>query len=344
MFKAAILGGTGYTGVELVRLLTLHPEVELVFISSESSAGKKISDIHPQFKGCVDLKLEPMEVERIPQAVDMVFCALPHGRSASTVAALRENKFRVIDLSADFRLTEAALYEEWYAADHPVKELLGSAVYGLPELYTEEIKKAGLIANPGCYPTSVILALAPLLKEGLVDLDTIIIDSKSGVSGAGRIPRQAFHFPECSDNFKAYRVASHQHTPEIEQELGYLAGHNLQVTFTPHLVPMNRGILSTIYLKLKKPGDGEELYTLAEKFYSGSPFVRILEQPALPETRFVRGSNYCDIAIRFDPRTNNVIVISAIDNLVKGASGQAVQNMNIMLGLPEETGLAQLPY
>ncbi len=344
MINAAVLGATGYTGTELVRLLSAHPGVDLVFISSESHAGKKISEIHPQFGGQVDLTLKSMQIGQIPGSTDLVFCALPHGKSAEAVSALLKKDLRVVDLSADYRLKRPELYNEWYAMDHPHAELLNLAIYGLPELYNQEIAGAQLIANPGCYPTSTLLALAPLLKSKLADTNSIIIDAKSGVSGAGRTPKQSFHFPDCTENFKAYRVASHQHTPEIEQELSRMAGKDLKITFTPHLVPMVRGILSTIYLQLDQSKSEEELYAIYKNFYSSSPFVRIKDAPSLPETRFVRGSNFCDLALKFDRRTNRLIVISAIDNLVKGASGQAVQNMNIMLGLPEETGLGQLPF
>ncbi len=342
MIKAAVLGATGYTGTELMRLLSAHPEVDLALVSSESYAGKKVSDLHPQFKGKIDLTLDQMQIEKIPGFIDLVFCALPHGKSAEAGAALLKKGFRVIDLSADFRLNHADLYRQWYKLEHPHQDLLGNVVYGLPELYGDVIKNADLVANPGCYPTGVILGLAPLLKHKLVNLKSIIIDAKSGVSGAGRVPKQPFHFPECTENFKAYRVASHQHTPEIEQELGRIAGEELKVTFTPHLVPMVRGILCTTYLELSEFKSEEDIFKLYDSFYSSSPFVRIFEPPFLPETRFVRGSNYCDLAFKFDIRTNRLIVISAIDNLVKGASGQAVQNMNIMLNLPEETGLGQL--
>ncbi len=341
MIKTAVLGATGYTGTELMRLLSSHPEVDLALVSSKSYAGKKVSDIHPQFKGQIDLTLDQMRVEKIPGSIDLVFCALPHGESAEAGAALLKRGFRVIDLSADFRLNHADLYSQWYKLEHPHQDILGSAAYGLPELYSEVIKGADLVANPGCYPTGVILGLAPLLKHKLINLESIIVDAKSGVSGAGRAPKQPFHFPECTENFKAYRVASHQHTPEIEQELGRIAGEELKITFTPHLVPMVRGILCTTYLELSGSKSEEEIFNLYNSFYSSCPFVRIFEPPLLPETRFVRGSNYCDLALKLDMRTNRLIVISAIDNLVKGASGQAVQNMNIMFDLPEETGLCQ---
>lgn len=344
MIKAAVLGATGYTGMELVRLLYAHPEVEIVFLSSESNAGRKMSAVHPQFYGQVDLQLQHMKVDRVPGDADIIFCALPHGQSAPVVPELLERGFRVIDLSADFRLSNAALYPRWYKREHPCPEKLQDAVYGLPEIYSAAIRDASLLANPGCFPTGILLALAPLLEGKVVDPGGIIIDAKTGVSGAGRSPKQAFHFPECSDNFKAYRIAEHQHTPEIEQELERISGGTLQVTFVPHLVPMVRGILSTIYAYPAGDWDENKIGSLYKKFYSRSYFIRFFEQPALPETRFVRGSNFCDLACRFDHRTGRLIIVAAIDNLVKGASGQAVQNMNIMFDLPEETGLKQVPF
>ena len=341
MIEAAVLGATGYTGIELIRLINAHPDVSLALATSESHHGKKISDVHPQFYGQTDLILGKMEPDQMPSTIDVVFCALPHGSSAEAGSTLYKKGFRVIDLSADFRLKKPEAYSQWYSLDHLHPELLECSVYGLPELYGEQVKNARLIANPGCYPTGIILALAPLLKNKMVDLNSIIIDAKSGVSGAGRAPKQPFHFPECTENFKAYRVASHQHTPEIEQELSCLAEKELKVTFTPHLVPMIRGILSTIYLKLNTEKNETELNKLYINFYDDSPFVRILKPPALPETRFVRGSNYCDLALRLDSRTGQLIIISAIDNLVKGAAGQAVQNMNLMFGFSETAGLGQ---
>jgi len=344
MTEVAVLGATGYTGFELVRLLDGHPQAEAVFLSSESHAGLKISDIHPQLHERTDLTLNKMRIKDIPKTVELVFCALPHGQSAEVVSALLENGVRVVDLSADYRLKQAALYKEWYGLDHPYPSLLEESVYGLPELNKEQIATAQLAANPGCYPTSIILALAPLLNAKMVSAGSLIIDSKSGVSGAGRTPKQPFHFPECTENFKAYRVASHQHTPEIEQELGRLAGQDMKVTFTPHLVPMIRGILSTIYLEPAALKTEAEYIDLLSSFYAECKFVRVLDTPVLPETRLVRGSNYCDLALKLDQRTGRLIIISAIDNLIKGAAGQALQNMNIMLGLDEDSGLGQVPY
>jgi N-acetyl-gamma-glutamyl-phosphate reductase len=341
MVDVAVLGATGYTGMELIRLLHGHPEVRLSFLSSESSAGLSLAQVHPQFLKLVEQVLQPLEVEAIPETVKLVFCALPHGSSAKVVPALLSRSLRVVDLSADFRLKDASLYDRWYNRSCPAPELLPEAVYGLPELYAGPIAAARLVANPGCFPTSVLLALAPLARAGLVDWETVIIDSKTGVSGAGRSPKQEFHFPECTENFKAYRVARHQHTPEMEQELSRLAGEQVRVTFTPHLAPMSRGILSTIYLKLKprERRSLEELYALYREFYRSCPFIRLLPEQQLPETRRVRCSNYCDLSLRLDERTGRIIVLSAIDNLTKGASGQAIQNMNIMLGFPETMGL-----
>ncbi len=342
MIKTAVLGATGYTGIELIRLLKGHPMAEPVFLSSESHSGKKISEVHPQFRGQVDLVLQSSEVERIPLSTDLVFCALPHGESMAKVVALRGNDFRVIDLSADFRLKKKELYRDWYALDHRGEALLTEAVYGLPELNRHEISEAKLVANPGCYPTAVILALAPLLHHKIIKTGPIIIDAKSGVSGAGRAPRQPFHFPDCTENFKAYKVAEHQHTPEIEQELGRIGGENVLITFVPHLVPMVRGILCTIYVELNRPSGEDELRSLYHDYYCQSAFVRIYEENILPETRFVRGTNFFDLALKIDRRTGRLLIIGAIDNLVKGASGQAVQNMNLMFGLAEKCGLEQL--
>ncbi|MEW5786091.1 MAG: N-acetyl-gamma-glutamyl-phosphate reductase [Bacillota bacterium] len=341
--EIAVLGATGYTGMELVRLLYFHPGVRLSFLSSESSAGLNLGSVHPQFYGMFEEPLQPLRVDQVPTAVELVFCALPHGRSAAVVPALLQRGKKVIDLSADFRLLDPDLYRQWYGRNEPVEPPAAEAVYGLPELYGAAVRGARLVANPGCYPTSIILGLAPLAREGLVEWSSVIVDAKSGVSGAGRAPRQDFHFPECTENFKAYRVACHQHTPEIEQELGRLAGEKVTLTFTPHLVPMVRGILSTIYLTPRRKQTAAELLALYRDFYRPHRFVRILEPPLLPETRLVRGTNYCDVALRHDERTGRLIIISVIDNLTRGASGQAVQNMNLMLGFAEDTGLRYLP-
>lgn len=341
--EVAVLGATGYAGCELVRLLCRHPGVEIAFVSSESHAGSSLDLVHPQFYNLFELELQPLRLSAIPESVELVFCALPHGSSAGVVPGLLAAGKRVIDLSADFRLRDPELYEIWYSRTHPVPELLDKAIYGLPEINREAIAGAELVANPGCYPTAALLALAPLAAKGLADWDSVVIDAKSGVSGAGRTPRQPFHFPECTENVKAYRVADHQHTPEIEQCLSHLSGGSVTVTFTPHLVPMARGIFSTVYLRLQRGCTADQLDQLYRDFYGGHPFVRVLPPSRLPETRLVRGGNYCDLGLRFDRRAGRLLVLSVIDNLVKGAAGQAVQNMNIMCGLPEETGLTQPP-
>ncbi len=340
MLRVGIVGATGYTGRELVRLLGRHRRVQLTCLTSESHAGEAFSEVFPEFAGLCAINLEKFSPERLQEKADFLFSALPHGLSRERVPELLKISGRVIDLSGDFRLTDAALYPVWYGYEHGREALLKESVYGLPELNRQAIAGARLVANPGCYPTSILLALKPLLQEKLVDLGEIIIDAKSGVSGAGRSPKLPFHYPECSENFKAYRVASHQHTPEIEEQAGLLAGDgDIIVNFTPHLVPMVRGILSTIYLKLKKPLPQEDLFSLFKAHYGEETFVRIHLPPRLPETRFVWGTNFCDLSLRLDGRNGRLILVSAIDNLVKGAAGQAVQNMNIMQGWPEEEGL-----
>jgi N-acetyl-gamma-glutamyl-phosphate reductase len=339
MLKVAVVGATGYTGRELVQILACHPKVRLSCLTSDSSAGLRFDQVYPQFRSLVELPLARLAEVEMPAQCDFIFSALPHGLSLETVPALLATGRPVVDLSGDFRLKDGDLYRQWYGYDHDRRELLPASTYGLPELYRETIGKSGFIANPGCYPTSVLLALAPLLRESIIDPDEIIIDAKSGVSGAGRQAKLPFHFPECTENFKAYKVAEHQHTPEIEQELTTICGRPLRVAFTAHLVPMVRGILSTIYLRAASGTDEQDLWAVYERHYAGEPFIRLLRPPELPETKYVSGSNFCDITFRLDRRTGRLIVISAIDNLVKGAAGQAVQNMNIMLGWPEETGL-----
>jgi len=340
MTKVAVLGATGYTGIELVRLLLLHPQVELSLVSSDSRRGEKLSDAHPHFWGISDLVFSAPDPGELPPGVELVFCALPHGSSAEIVRSLKEAGVRVIDLSADFRLKQPSKYQEWYQRTHPCPELLEEAVYGLPEIYPQQVKAAHLVANPGCYPTSVLLPLIPLARQGLLPEKGVVVDSKSGVSGAGRSPAQGFHFPECNESFKAYRVASHQHTPEMEQELSFNLGSKLNLIFTPHLVPVNRGIISTSYLLLNNEAVGEkELRNILVDFYGETGFVKLLKPGVFPETRWVKGANYCHINFRLDERTGTVVMVSALDNLVKGAAGQAVQNMNLMMGLPEKTGL-----
>ncbi len=341
--RVGIVGVTGYTGSELLRLLYAHDQVTLTYVTSHSFTGKKLAEVHPQYSGLVDLICRPFSAEEAKEKTDLVFCALPHGEAMDAVSQLVAAGIKIVDLSADFRLLDRDLYREWYNKEHTCPAYLGRAVYGLPELYRKEIREASFVANPGCYPTSVLLALAPLARKKLIRWETLVVDAKSGTSGAGRNPSQLLHFPECAENFRAYRVAVHQHTPEMEQELGRLAGEKVCFTFVPHLLPMIRGILSTIYLQLNTDLQEEDLWRLYEEFYRDEKFVRLFAPPLLVETKYVYGSNYCALSLRKDRRTGKVIIFSAIDNLVKGAAGQAVQNMNIMLGFAEAKGLEMLP-
>jgi N-acetyl-gamma-glutamyl-phosphate reductase len=342
MLKVAIAGASGYTGLELIRLLDRHPDVEITSVTSEQSAGRLISDIFPSLRNRMDLVLEPLEPTAITAKADLIFTALPHQAAMAVVPTLLEAGKRVVDLSADYRLNDPELYAAWYCK-HQNPELLPEAVFGLPELHRSEISQARLVANPGCYPTSVILGLKPLLEQGLVELDSIVADSKSGVSGAGRSAKLESLYCELNDSFKAYGVGGlHRHTPEIEQELSKLAGQQLAITFTPHLVPMDRGILSTIYARPASKVTIEQLHELYQQSYRSEPFVRVLDKGSFPSTAYVRGSNFCDIGVALDQRTNRIIIVSAIDNLVKGASGQAVQNMNLVCGFPETSGLEGL--
>jgi N-acetyl-gamma-glutamyl-phosphate reductase len=342
MINVAVVGASGYTGVELLRILHCHPEVAVTCVTSEQSAGKRISDLFPSLRGRCDLVLENLEPVRIAERAELIFTALPHKAAMEVVPTFLKLKKKVVDLSADYRLHDAAEYGKWYEP-HMNPELLGQAVYGLPEIRRAKIAKAQLVANPGCYPTSITLGLAPLLKKGLIDASTIIADSKSGVSGAGRSAKVDNLYCEVNDGFKAYGVGGvHRHIPEIEQELSELAGKPVVISFTPHLVPMDRGILSTIYAALLKKMTAADLVKLYTDFYKGEGFVRVLPEGQFPSTAYVRGSNFCDIGLGFDQRTGRVIVVSAIDNLTKGASGQAVQNMNIVCGFPENLGLEGL--
>lgn len=339
MLNVAIVGASGYTGLELIRLLHCHPEVAVTCLTSEQSAGKPISEVFPTLRGRCGIVLENLEPVRISEKADIIFTALPHKAAMEVVPTFLKLGKRVIDLSADYRLSDPAVYGEWYEP-HINPAGLKKAVYGLPEIRRAKIKGAKLVANPGCYPTSIILGLAPLLKKGLIELSSIIADSASGVTGAGRSAKVDSLYCEVNEGYKAYGVGgAHRHTPEIEQELSLLAGDPLKITFTPHLLPMDRGILSTIYASPKKKISTEILVALYREFYAGEPFVRVLAEGNLPSTAFVRGSNFCDIAPLVDPRTGRIIVVSAIDNLVKGASGQAVQNMNLVCGFPETMGL-----
>lgn len=344
MLKVAVVGASGYTGVELIRILHNHPEVAVTTVTSEQSAGKKISEVFPSLRDRYDLQLEALDPEKIAAKADIVFTALPHKAAMAVVPTFLEKGCKVIDLSADYRLHDAAEYAAWYEP-HLNPELLIHAVYGLPELRREEIAGADLVANPGCYPTSVILGLMPLLKEGLIDTGSIIADSKSGVSGAGRGAKVDNLYCEVNEGFKAYGVGGvHRHIPEIEQELSLLAGKGVVISFTPHLVPMDRGILSTVYAMPKSGVTAAQLQSLYEEQYDGEAFVRVLPQGNFPSTGYVRGSNFCDIGLTVDSRTGRIIIVSALDNLVKGAAGQAVQNMNIVCDFPETMGLELIPF
>jgi N-acetyl-gamma-glutamyl-phosphate reductase len=339
MIRVAIVGATGYTGCELLDILLGHPRAQVTSLTAKLDAPIPIHAEFPRFMGRIDMECTPLDAGEVCGKADVVFLSLPHGVSMKFAALFLEEGKKVIDLSADFRFSDPAVYETWYGMAHEAREFLGEAVYGLPEIHAEEIENARLIANPGCYPTGSILALAPLIREKMVSLKEIIIDAKSGVTGAGRKASLALSFGECNESFRAYKVGAHQHTPEIEGELGRLAGHPLTILFTPHLVPMNRGILTTAYLTPLKPLTVEKILALYAEFYARAPFVRVMEKGALADTKNVLGLNYCDISVVVDSRTGRIIVISAIDNLVKGAAGQAVQNMNLACGFPETTGL-----
>jgi len=341
MTNIAIVGASGYTGVELARLLVPHPGVKMTCLTSRQHAGLPFSEVFPSMRRQLDLVCDPVDIKLICSKADLVFTALPHKTAMEVVPLFLDAGKKVIDLSADYRLHDADLYVDWYQP-HSSPQLLQEAVYGLPELFRDKINGARLIANPGCYPTSVALALAPLLTQNSLDIDTLIIDSKSGVSGAGRVAKEGSLYCEVNESFKAYGVATHRHTPEIEQTLSELAGEKVTVSFTPHLLPVNRGILTTCYATLTPFMSTQTVLSLFEDYYVKEPFVRVLPVGMLPDVGYVRGSNYCDIGVVCDERTGRVVVVSAIDNLVKGAAGQAVQNMNILLGLEETTGLNQV--
>jgi len=342
MVKVGIFGASGYTGQELLRILLRHGKVRVEAVTSRRFAGRPVRDVYPSFTGLTELSFTDLKPQQLAENVDIVFLAVPHGVAMDFAAAFLETGRRLIDLSADFRLRDSACYAQWYGK-HRAEDVLQKAVYGLPERYREKIREARLVANPGCYPTSVILGMAPLLKGNFVDTGSIIADSKSGVSGAGREPQIGSLFCEVDGGFKAYKIGSHRHTPEIEQELSALAGREIRITFTPHLLPVNRGILSTIYASLAKDAEAGEVLAAYQTFYRDEPFVRVFPAGSFPNVSSVRGSNYCDIGVAVDKRTRRVIVVAAIDNLIKGASGQAVQNMNLMCGFPETTGLDFCP-
>jgi N-acetyl-gamma-glutamyl-phosphate reductase len=339
MIRVGIVGITGYTGEELLRIISKHNDVRITGLYGRSySKDRFLKDIYPCFNN-FDLKVEGFDVKKIISRSDVVFLALPHAVSFEIIPPILDAGTKVIDLSADFRLSVSEIYEKWYAVKHTAKEYLNSAVYGLPELNENKIKRALLVANPGCYPTSVILGCAPAITYGLVDLNGIIIDSKSGISGSGRKKSQEY-FSNEHPNFRAYKIAGeHRHIPEIEQELSVLSGEAVVVSFTPHIIPVERGMLSTIYLNMKSPVSTSFIVEKYREFYVGRQFIKILNEGMVPGIRDVLNSNYCEISVKVDERTNKLIIVSVIDNLVKGASGQAVQNMNIMFGLSESTGL-----
>lgn len=343
MIKAGIIGATGYAGGELVRILTGHKDVEIKWYGSRSYIDKKYAEVYQNMFQIVDDKCMDDNMEALADEVDVIFTATPQGLCASLVNEEILSRVKIVDLSADFRIKDVATYEEWYKIQHPTPQFIPEAVYGLCEINREAVKKARLVANPGCYPTCSTLSIYPLLKEGLIDPSTIIIDAKSGTSGAGRGAKVDNLYCEVNENIKAYGVANHRHTPEIEEQLSYAAGQPVLINFTPHLVPMNRGILITAYASLKKEVSYEEVKAAYDKYYADEKFVRVLEKDVCPQTKWVEGSNYVDVNFKIDPRTRRVIMMGAMDNLVKGAAGQAVQNMNLMFGLKESEGLELVP-
>jgi len=338
MPHVAIYGASGYTGQELLRLLIRHPGVDITAITSRKYKGISLSDIFPVFKDVTTIEFMDASPEEVIPLCDVVFLALPHGEAMDVAPAFLAAGKKVIDLGADFRFNDRDTYEQWYGA-HSSPDLIPTAVYGLPELYRDAITTADFVANPGCYPTGAILGVAPLLSHDCIDNSCIVVDAKSGVSGAGREPQLGSLFCEVNEGFKAYKVGTHRHTPEMEQEVSILAGEDIRILFTPHLVPVNRGILSTIYGVSRSDRSLAELVRIYEAYYSKEPFVRIEKPGVMPNISSVRGSNYCDIGLTIDERTGRIIVVSVIDNLVKGAAGQAIQNMNLMCGIPESTGL-----
>lgn len=343
MIKVAVLGATGYAGIELVRILSAHPEVKLEVLGSHSFDGQPISDVYQNFGHVLDMDCEELDLDKVAQC-DVAFTALPHGASKDVIPSLIEKGIKVIDLSGDFRYDDIKVYEKWYGGEHSSPELLKESVYGLCELYRDKVKDARLVGNPGCYTTCSILGAYPVLASGLGESKNIIVDAKSGVTGAGRGLALGVHFCECTENTKAYKVATHRHTSEIEQELSKAAGEEVMISFTPHLIPQKRGILSTIYVNLKKPCTTEELVNTYKEFYKNEYFVRVKDAGKLPETKHVAGSNFVDIGVVVDERLNRAVIVSAIDNLYKGAAGQAVQNMNIMFGLDEKTGISNAGF
>ena len=342
MVKVFICGGSGYAGGELLRILSNHPGVTVTGVSSERSAGKSVTELFPHLHKYSELIYEPLRKEEILGKADLFFMALPHGESQEAVDFFSRSGKSVVDLSADYRLRDAGIYEKWYNVPHRFQATLKRAVFGLPEIYRSRIKKAKLIANPGCYPTGAILGLMPAVKAGLINTDAIVIDSKSGTSGAGRKADISVAYCEVNEGFRAYSVGTHRHTPEIEQELSVLCGREITVNFVPHLLPVDRGILTSIYAGLKKTVSAADIVRIYQTAYKKEPFVRLLEYGRYPNIKNVRGTNFCEIGLKLNERTNTLIMISSIDNLVKGASGQAVHNMNLMVGFDEKTALDTL--
>ena len=340
--KVGIIGATGYTGLELLRFLIHHPNIEIAALTSQKYAGIEIGQVFPALTDQIQIKCEELSAQRILEKTDFLFTAVPHKTAMEIVPIFHQKGKRIVDLSADFRLKDANIYEKWYQK-HTAADLLPESVYGLPELHREEIRKAKIVGNPGCYPTGALIGLIPLVKNGLIAHEGIVVDSKSGVSGAGRDVVLESLFCEVNEGVKAYKVFAHRHTPEIDQELSQVARKEIRVTFVPHLIPMDRGILSTLYVRLKKKMKTDELLNAFHDFYRGEPFVRIYPKGKLPNTKDVRGSNFCDIGVAVSEPDDRAVIVTAIDNLVKGASGEAVQNMNIMLGYPETMGLDVLP-
>lgn len=343
VIKAGIIGATGYAGAELVRLLLGHKDVEIAWYGSRSYVDKAYASVYQNMFQLVDAKCLDDNMEAMADAVDVIFTATPQGLCASLVNEDILNKVKIIDLSADFRIKDVSVYEKWYGTRHKAPQYIGEAVYGLCEVNREAVKKARLIANPGCYPTCSFLSVYPCVKERLIDPNTLIIDAKSGTSGAGRGAKVDNLFCEVNENIKAYGVASHRHTPEIEEQLSYAAGEPVVISFTPHLVPMQRGILVTAYASLKKDVSYEEVKAVYDKYYGNEFFVRVLDEGVCPQTRWVEGSNFVDVNVKIDPRTRRIIMMGAMDNLVKGAAGQAVQNMNLLFGFDEAEGLRMPP-
>ena len=343
MIKVGIIGSTGYAGNELVRLLLQHKDAEIIWYGSRSYIEERYASVYRNMFQLVDAKCLDDNMETLAEQADVIFTATPQGLCASLVTEDILNKTKIIDLSADFRIKDVAIYEAWYGIKHKSPQFIQEAVYGLCEINREQVKNARIVANPGCYPTCTTLSIAPLLREGLIDPNTIIVDAKSGTSGAGRGAKVNNLYCEVNENIKAYGVATHRHTPEIEEQLGYAAGTKVTINFTPHLIPMDRGILATCYAKLKEMCSYEDIKAVYEKYYGSEHFIRLTKEGVFPETKWVKGSNFVDIGFTIDERTKRVIVIGAIDNLFKGAAGQAVQNMNILFGLDEKTGIDYVP-